>query len=241
MQSISNGDTGLAVRGKLNKELADGFTTLSDGSTVAWDCDNKKNPLAKLTSTQSFTINMTNVQSGASGVLKLTTNTASAITITLDTDFTNKSQNATVTTHTFPALTAQEYFLYFVVDGTTIEWAFGDGGVYQVWIPTWTGFSTPPTSGVARYSLEGKRCHCHQNNSVFGTSNGGSCTVTLPFAANFGQHYPIIVADNNVLVYGQLRTQNGSNVALITVGAALGSFTGSGNKGANFSIVYEIQ
>ena len=37
-----------------------------------------------------------------------------------------KTLNTTITTYTFPALTAQEYFLTFVVDGTTIEWVIGD-------------------------------------------------------------------------------------------------------------------
>lgn len=112
-----------ALTTKVDKET---WATLVDGSTVTWDTSNKQNPLAKLTSTQSFTIDMTNVKDGSSGVLKLITNTASAITLTFDTSFTNKVLNSTITTYTFPALTAQEYFLTYVVDGTTIEWVIGD-------------------------------------------------------------------------------------------------------------------
>lgn len=128
MQSLSDLGTGAhgRFRASVEGELANAFTTLTDGSTVVWNCDNKKLPMAKLTSSQSFTIDMTNVMDGAQGVLKITTDTASAITLTFDTSFTNKTLNSTITTYTFPALTAQEYFLSFVVDGTTIEWVIGD-------------------------------------------------------------------------------------------------------------------
>lgn len=127
MENIVNSESGSSVRSKINKDLGEtGLTVLTDGASVTWDLDNRKIPQAKLTSTQSFTINMTNVLSGAQGILKLITDTASAITLTFDTDFTNKSLNSTITTYTFPALTAQEYFLSFVVDGTTIEWIIGD-------------------------------------------------------------------------------------------------------------------
>ena len=128
MQALSDFGTGAhgRFRSGVEKELAESFTTLVDGSTVTWDCDNKKLPMAKLTSTQSFTIDMVNVMNGAQGVFKLITNTASAITITFDTSFTNKTLNSTILTYTFPAITAKEYFLSFVVDGTTIEWVIGD-------------------------------------------------------------------------------------------------------------------
>ena len=128
MQSLSDLGTGAhgRFRAGVEGDLAETFTTLTDGATVVWDCDNKKLPMGKLTSTQSFTIDMTNVISGAQGVFKLITNTASAITLTFDTSFTNKTLNSTILTYTFPAITAKEYFLSFVVDGTTIEWVIGD-------------------------------------------------------------------------------------------------------------------
>ncbi len=100
------------------------FTTLVDGVTVNWNTLSESFPEAKLTSTQSFTLNMTNVASGAQGVLKLITGTASSITITFDSDFTNKSGNSTFTAFSFPAETGKEYYISFIVDGTTIEWNF---------------------------------------------------------------------------------------------------------------------
>lgn len=115
-----------AVKTYVDNILPSDFVTLTDGATVTWDLDNKPLPLAKLTSTQSFTIDMTNVASGARGVFKLITDTASAIVMTFDASFTNKTLNATFSNYTFPALTAQEYFLSFVVEGSTIEWVIGD-------------------------------------------------------------------------------------------------------------------
>jgi hypothetical protein len=119
----SQTDLQTALDAKVAKET---FTSLVDGATVAWDQSNKQSPLAKLTSTQSFTINITNVKDGASGILKLTKNTASDIVMTFDTDFTNKSLNSTLTTYTFSGSSGNQYFLSFVVDGTAIEWVIGD-------------------------------------------------------------------------------------------------------------------
>lgn len=125
MQSIGS-DLGTGAHGRfrtrVEKELADAFTVLTDGASVTFNCDDKKFPVGKLTSTQSFTIDMTNVMDGAQGILKIITNTSSAITITFDSSFTNKTVNSTLTTYTLPAITGKEYFLYFTVDGTTIEW-----------------------------------------------------------------------------------------------------------------------
>lgn len=116
-------DLQTALDAKVDEET---FTTLSDGSTVVWDTSSKQCPMGKLTSTQSFTLDFQNLKNGATGIFKLVTDTGSAITMTFDAGYTNKSLNTTFTTYTFPALTAQEYFLSFVVDGTTIEWTIGD-------------------------------------------------------------------------------------------------------------------
>jgi hypothetical protein len=99
------------------------YATLSFGSTVTWATANKQNALAKLTATGSFTIDMTSVKSGSNGLFKLITNTASAIVMTFDADFTNKSLNTSFTTYTFPAVTAKEYILTYVADGTNLEWS----------------------------------------------------------------------------------------------------------------------
>lgn len=128
-QVINNGESGLVVRGKLNDnftELYKEWVTLTDGAAVTLTASSKQNPLLKLTSTQSFTGTFSDLVDGAHGVMKLTTGTASAITMTFDPAYTHKSLNTTFTTYAFPALNNQEYFLSFVVDGATIEWIIGD-------------------------------------------------------------------------------------------------------------------
>jgi hypothetical protein len=115
--------TGTDLIGKVDEET---FATLTDGTSVTWDCNNRQLPLGKLTSTQSFTIDMTNVKSGSQGTLKLIKNTASDVTLTFDTSFTNKQLNSTLLTYTFSAASGTEYFLTWIAEGTNIEWIIGD-------------------------------------------------------------------------------------------------------------------
>lgn len=116
-------DLSTALNAKVDEET---FSTLSYGATVTWDTNNRQAPLAKLTATGSFTIDMTNVKSGAQGILKLIKNTASDLVLTFDTSFTNKQLNETLLTYTFIGASGNEYFLSFVVEGTNIEWVIGD-------------------------------------------------------------------------------------------------------------------
>lgn len=110
---------------KVDKET---FATLTFASPTNWDQNNRQNPLAKVTATGSFTINMTNVKSGAQGILRVISSVGSTFILTFDTDFTNKDiiSGATLTNYTFPNNTGFEYTCSFVVDGTTIYWIIGD-------------------------------------------------------------------------------------------------------------------
>lgn len=104
------------------------FATLTFASPTVWACDNRQMPLAKLTATGDFTIDMTNVKSGSQGILKVTASTVSAFTITFDTSFTNveATTNASLLTYTFPADNGQFYFLNYVCDGTILHWIILD-------------------------------------------------------------------------------------------------------------------
>lgn len=159
------------------------FPGLVDGSTVAWDCGNDKFPQAKLTSTQSFTINMTNVLDGAQGVLKLITNTASAITLTFDTDFTNKTLNTTLTTYTFPALTGQEYFLSFVVVGTAIEWVIGDVTQYSN-VRQWARVSRAAVQSLGNNSIVAISFDTESTDNANIFSSGNPTRLTIPGSGN---------------------------------------------------------
>lgn len=155
------------------------FPALIDGSTVAWNCGNDKFPQAKLTSTQSFTINMTNVLDGAQGVLKLITNTASAITIEFDGNFTNKTLNETLTTYTFPAITAKEYFLSFVVDGTSIEWVIGDVAQYSN-VKQWARVSRAAVQSLANAAIVAISFDTESTDNANIFSSGNPTRLTIP-------------------------------------------------------------
>jgi hypothetical protein len=229
------------------------FPALTDGAAVTWNCANDRFPSAKLTSTQSFTLNMTNVLSGSSGVLKLIANTASAITITFDSDFTNKrlgtTGDETFTTYTFPASTAKEYLLSYVVEGTVIHWSIGDStiGVYAAWVPVFTGYGTQPTGVTARYTTIGKFCHWTLYMADAATSNSVNLTFTLPFnaKASGGVQYatPTMIMNSGTFVSspGRITIPSGSNIATVfhTMNAGA-TWTASGDKRIFGNGCYEI-
>jgi hypothetical protein len=204
------------------------FVVLTDGASVTWDTATDRFPSAKLTSTQSFTLNQTNVVSGSTGTLKIITNTASAITITFDSDFTNKRLGTTgdevFTTYTLPASTAKEYILQYVTDGTTLHWTIGDStvGAYSgAFAPVFTGFASQPTNVIFRYTTIGKFCHWTIFMTDTTTSNSVNFTFTLPFnaKASGGVQYaiPTMMFNSGSLVVGpgRITIPSGSNIATV--------------------------
>lgn len=105
------------------------FTTVTFDNPLVLDCGNKQNPLLQTTATGDTTLGMSNVKSGGSGILKILTATASAVTITFDASFTNESigANTALTTYPLPAGTGKTYFLQWLAVGTTLYWAVLDG------------------------------------------------------------------------------------------------------------------
>lgn len=97
------------------------------------------------------------------------------------------------------------------------------------WSPSWTGFSTPPTVSIAKYTLQGDVCTVWLYAGS-GTSNSTSKTVTLPFAAadsNIRSIQPITNAGANAS--GLVSTTSGSNVLTCYATEAGGAWTSSGN------------
>ena len=123
------------VQAKVSKQ---DFVIYSYASTITWDNQNAQLPLAKTTATGSFTLLMTNVKPGATGLFKIVTNTASAITVAFDTThFTNKIFNTPLSTYTFAAGTGKDYFLQYIADSTKLQWSVIDtliaGGGSSQW------------------------------------------------------------------------------------------------------------
>src|SRR5690606_29160555 len=101
--------------------------------------------------TGSFTLLMTNVKPGATGLFKIVTNTASAITVAFDTThFTNKMFNTPLSTYTFAAGTGKDYFLQYIADSTNLQWSVIDTLIAGGGSSQWT------TSGSDIYYSTGK-------------------------------------------------------------------------------------
>lgn len=250
MEQFPNGDAIGHQKMRLGvfADLSDlyAFETLSDGSSVSWDCRSRKFPQAKLTSTQSFTIDMTNVIDGAIGTLKLITDTASAITITLDTDFTNKTQGVlgeeAITTIVMPASTGKEYILQFIVDDTTIHWFI------ETEVPQWTDYSstitgfasTPPIN--CRYLFDAARKLLHFKLMMTPTtSNATTFTFTIPYNAKTEDTFVAQIVNNGTAAAAVVRTRVSSNIVDVYSTIAFAAFTASGNKNVRCAFSVETE
>lgn len=121
----------------------------------------------------------------------------------------------------------------------------GTPGTYTSYVPTFTGFSSDPTSIVARYNLIGKMCHVILSMGSDGTSNATTFTVTLPFAASSSvvQVFTNVIVINNgatLTTPGRLDTRLNSNIADLYINSAAGAWSSSNGKRARIIITYEI-
>lgn len=128
---------------------------------------------------------------------------------------------------------------------TKISGESNPGQPWIAWVPTWTGFSVDPTGVVARYILIGKTCHIYMIPSGSGTSNAGTITMTLPFAAantgiQIGTNVVIINNGTSVAVNGRIDSRVNSNIADIYRDLIATAFTASGAKRASLTYTYEI-
>ncbi|MES2382478.1 MAG: hypothetical protein V4538_15630 [Bacteroidota bacterium] len=112
---------------------------------------------------------------------------------------------------------------------------------YLTWSPSFTGFSADPSAVTARYTVIGKTVTCYFVAAA-GTSNAAGFTMTLPFTAANTNVQPsfAIVTDNGTTTTGYIRTAANSNIATVFKGVSA-TFTTSGSKNTNFTMVYEMQ
>lgn len=118
-------------------------------------------------------------------------------------------------------------------------------GTWKSWTPTFTGFSSDPTSVVFRYVLIGKVCH-YWFTMGDGTSNATTFTMTMPFvAASNGQnqfHILSTIVNNGSIPTnaGKIQITVGTNVATLLRDLSGTAWTASGAKRAFGSGSYEI-
>lgn len=111
----------------------------------------------------------------------------------------------------------------------------------STWSPGYTGFAVNPTD-TATYQKIGKRVFINIVNTVPGTSNATTFTITgLPFTPNSSNIYPVYAADAGTVVFSTATVAAASTTITMTKGAAGGGggWTNSGNKFANISLSYE--
>jgi hypothetical protein len=112
-------------------------------------------------------------------------------------------------------------------------------GVWVDYVPTFGGFSTPPTITIAKYCKIGNLCFVVVVLAGTSVSNATTFTITLPFAAGFGSVSPFAspVDNGSSVATGSVATAAASNVATLSRSTNT-AWTASGIKRGNFSIFY---
>lgn len=114
--------------------------------------------------------------------------------------------------------------------------------------PTWTGFASNPSNASIRFSIQGNVVSLAANSTP-GTSNDTSFQMSLPVTAatitnmQWGA-VPWFIEDasSTQTNAGQAVIVSGGTTVILakTLAGAGGSWTNTGLKGANFTIIYEI-
>lgn len=117
----------------------------------------------------------------------------------------------------------------------------GGNGVWQTWVPTFTGFSVQPTGVDASYCQLGAKVAVlrWEMATAGGTSNSVNFTMTIPFLARSQTRYPCLVLNAGTFSHGEGYSAAGSNIVSFFRGAL--SFTASGAKGSYGQMIIEIQ
>lgn len=114
------------------------------------------------------------------------------------------------------------------------------------WTPTFGGFSSPPSSPVARFSIFGRTVFLNLVTGN-GTSNANTFTISLPVAAKTISGVSWRNRMSNLVDNGTNSTtidfsfiDSGATSLAIAKNFSTTGFTTSGNKGADCQVFYEI-
>lgn len=115
---------------------------------------------------------------------------------------------------------------------------------WETWIVTVTGATGQPATFTARCCLVGKECTVHWRMSVV-TANANTFTMNLLYAAAntaIQTSLNVVISEAGVTatVVGRVDTRVNSNIVDIYKTAALGVWSATANRVANFSMTYEI-
>jgi hypothetical protein len=117
-------------------------------------------------------------------------------------------------------------------------------GAWISYTATPTGFSANPTT-LAYYKKDGRAVTVNYRTVSAGTSNATTFTVAAPFAAatitNMRWHNNVLETVNNSaqILNADVTIGSGASVFTLRVAASATSWTASGQKYANFQIIYE--
>ena len=139
-----------------------------------------------------------------------------------------------------------------VETGVAVQLTFKAGGdVYSqkgTWAPTYAGFSTPPSTVNARYTVVGKLCTVFVKINTNGVSNATTFTLTAPFTAATvaGMTWGSVFwsgGDNGAQLATPGRAWIGSASNIINLGKTIqadNTWTAALAKFAVFTLTYEI-
>lgn len=102
------------------------------------------------------------------------------------------------------------------------------------YVPTITGFSSPPTASTYRFCIKGTTVFVGLSENGFGTSNATTKTYSLPVAAKVVTNIswmgsiPVYLDNNSVGYLGSWLIFSGGSIANVYK-ASLGNWTASGN------------
>lgn len=117
-------------------------------------------------------------------------------------------------------------------------------GLWQPWVPVYTGFSVDPVASPAKWMSVGNTCYLEYRNGTSGTSNAVTFTMTAPVKAlSLGISVGAGgLVDNGTATQGTGRVDTAANSTVLTMSTSTGSsnWTAANGKGIDFIMFFEM-